>query len=100
MSYNFYDLLKTNDGMESMPNVDISKRETDKYVVFNSTKMRMDRLAGDLYGDETMYRIILWANPEIDYEFDNVDDIVIRVPFPFQEVLKEVSEKISLSKNR
>lgn len=100
MSYNFYDLLKTNDSMESMPNVDISKRETDKYVVFNSTKMRMDRLAGDLYGDETMYRIILWANPEIDYEFDNVDDIVIRVPFPFQEVLKEVSEKISLSKNR
>jgi hypothetical protein len=100
MSYNFYDLLKTDDGLENMPNIEISKRPTDKYIVFNSTKMRMDRIAGDLYGDETMYRIVLWANPEIEYEFDNVDDIIIRVPFPFQDVLKEVSEKISLAKSR
>ena len=101
MAYNFNTLL-TNAGqsyLDDMPPIDIDKRVTDKNVVYNKNKTRLDRIAGDVYQDETLWKVILWANSEYEVEFDIPDDTVIRIPWPKQEVLDEISVKIINNKD-
>lgn len=100
MAINFYELLREENGMQNMPNVAISRRSTDKSIVFNPKLMRLDRIAGDVYGDETLYKILMWANPDIIYEFDIPRGTIIRIPFPLNDVIQEVVAKIQLNKNR
>ncbi len=92
---NFYELLKDGDQLRDMPGFTISKRETDKMMVYDPRKMRLDRIAGDIYNDETLYKLILWANPEIYYEFDMPSGTIIRIPFPLNDVIQEVTSKIN-----
>jgi len=53
-----------------MITIRIKKRETDKFVVYNFDKTRLDRIAGDIYGDDTFWWLILLANPDYSMEFD------------------------------
>ena len=77
-----------------MPPVEIDFRDTDKRVLYNNDLTRLDVIAGDLYEDETLWKIILWANPEYDCEFDIPINTVIRVPWPKIDVINEVRKKI------
>lgn len=97
---NFYEFLRDGKSLKDMPQVVISNRPTDKLIVFDPRRMRLDRIAGDVYNDETMYKLIMWANPEIVYEFDIPRGTIIRIPFPLGDVVQEVSAKIQLNKNR
>lgn len=94
MPYNFYSLLKSNDRLKNMPHIDIDLRSTDKRVSYNKQRNRLDTIAGNIYEDETFWRLILWANPEYFMEFDIPDNTVIRVPYPLTDVLNEVNRKI------
>lgn len=92
---NFYQYIIENREMGNMPPIDIiSRPESDRFVVYNKKKNRLDRIAGDIYEDETMWRIILWANPEYSIEFDIPDGTSIRIPYPKNDVLQEVIGKI------
>jgi len=100
MPYNFYKFLRniTGEQLENMPPIEIDQRDTDKKIIYNKNTTRIDRIAGDIYEDETLGRIIMWANPEYDYEYDIPDNTVIRVPFPKNDVLQEITRKINLRK--
>ncbi len=100
MPINFYEFLRDGNAMKNMPQISISQRVTDKSIVFDPRKMRLDRVAGDVYNDETMYKILLWANPDIVYEFDIPRGTIIRIPFPLNDVIQEITGKIQLNKNR
>ena len=100
MPANFYSNLKKNDKLQNMPPVQIDKRHTDRKVVYNKQKMRLDTIAGDIYRDETFWRLILWANEQYFLEFDIPDNTVIRVPFPLQDAWNEVNKKIIAKKDR
>lgn len=101
MAFNFANLLidSSNGVLDSMPPIDIDKRLTDKFVLYNKNKNRLDSLSGDVYQDETMWKLILWANPDYDCEFDIPDNTQIRIPWPKNDVLEEVSKKIINRKN-
>jgi hypothetical protein len=94
MPYNFYSLLKDNDKLRDMPSIKIEKRSTDKSVTYNKQLNRLDNISGNIYNDETLWRLILWANEQYFMEFDIPDNTVIRVPWPLQDVLNEVQTKI------
>lgn len=94
MPFDLNKLLVDGDQIKPMPAVTISKRGTDKRVIYNTNLTRLDRIAGDIYGDETYWKIILWANPAYYLEFDIPNNTVIRVPYPLNEVLKEVTNQI------
>jgi len=94
MPYNFYSLLRDNDSLKNMPPITISKRSTDKSITYNSQINRLDTIAGNIYNDETLWRLILWANEQYFMEFDIPNNTVIRIPYPLQEVLSEVQEAI------
>mgnify|MGYP000884904129 FL=1 len=100
MPISFYDFLKDGNTIKDMPRVTISRRTTDKTIVFNPRLMRLDRIAGDVYQDESLYKILMWANPEIVYEFDIPRGTIIRIPFPLNDVIQEIVSKIQLNKSR
>ena len=99
MATNLYQYLQDKDVQKNMPHITIKKRPTDKQISFNPKKNRIDRIAGDVYGDETLGRIILWANPEIDYEFDLEAGTLLRIPYPINDVIQEVVAQIEKKKN-
>ncbi len=101
MAVNFSKLLlnQISGKLENMPPIEISHRSSDKRVVYNKNLNRLDVFAGDLYEDETLWKIILWANPEYEYEYDIPDGTVIRVPWPKLDVLDEVTLKIVNNKD-
>lgn len=100
MPFNFYSLLKDADKLKDMPQVQIKKRDTDRSVTYNKQKTRLDVIAGQIYNDETYWRLILWANEQYFMEFDIPDNTVIRVPYPLQDVVNEVSRKIVSKRDR
>jgi len=60
----------------------------------------LDTIAGNVYSDETLWRLILWANEQYFMEFDIPDNTVIRVPWPLQDALNEVQTKIVSKKDK
>lgn len=100
MSYNFYELLRDNDKLRNMPPIRIDKRDSDKSISYNSQRNRLDTIAGSVYSDETLWRLILWANEEYFFEYDIPDNTVIRVPYPVNDVISEIQQKISEKRNK
>lgn len=100
MPFDFYKPLKENDSLKDMPPVEISLRRSDKYITYQSSKMRLDYIAGEIYKDETLWRLIMWANPEYFLEFDIPDGAIIRVPYPLNDVLAEVNNFIINNKDK
>lgn len=94
MAIDLYKYLIGNGNMLNMPPIKIQNRETDKRVVYDKKKNRLDRIAGDIYQQEAYWRFILWANPDYSLEFDIPDNTVIRVPFPLVDVEREVVGQI------
>ena len=85
---------------QTVPGIVISKRDTDKYVIYNSDKMRFDTIAADIYGDDLYSWLISVANPEFALEFDIQNNSIIRVPFPLNDVVTEYEQKVITLKNK
>lgn len=100
MPFQFYKPLKINDSMLDMPPVKVSLRKTDKYITYQKDKVRLDFIAGEIYKDETLWRLIMWANSEYFLEFDIPDNAIIRIPYPLNDVLAEVNNYIINNKNK
>jgi hypothetical protein len=83
-----------------MPPVAIEKRTTDKSVTYNKQKNRLDNIAGNVYNDETLWKLILWANEQYFIEFDIPDNTVLRVPWPLQDVINEIQLEIVDKRNK
>jgi hypothetical protein len=97
MSFSRYRVFVVNGKIISIPSISIKNRETDRYVVYNYQRNRLDRIAGDIYNDETYWWVIMMANPNYYLEYDIPNETVIRVPFPLDEVLYDF-QKSALSK--
>lgn len=101
MATNRYKYLITpNRTMSSVPGITISKRNTDKFIVYNSDKMRFDTIAAEIYGEDTYSWLISLANQEYPLEFDIPNNTVIRIAFPLTDVLAEYESKIINNKNK
>jgi len=103
MPYDFYKYLKNpvdNSKLMDMPVIKISKRKTDKFVTYDKAINRLDYIAGQVYQDETLWRLILWANPEYFVEYDIPTGTVIRVPFPTNDVISEVTQILINNKDK
>jgi len=100
MGMNRYSYLVFNGNMQNMPRINISIRDTDKKVTYNSALTRLDRISGAIYGDDTYGWLILLANPEYSMEFDIPKNSVIRVPFPLKDVEAEFVSKLITIKDK
>lgn len=94
MNISRYTKLISNGKMANMPKVRISNRASDIYITYNSNLTRLDRIAGDIYQDDTLYWLIMLANPQYYSEFDIPYNSIIRVPMPLNDVMAEFQNKI------
>lgn len=94
--YDRYELVKNEDGtIDQLPYVPIPAAASDKYIEWNSSKNRMDKLSQNYYGSPYFDWIILWGNPEFISEFDIPDGTTIRIPFPLNRVIGSYQDEIS-----
>jgi hypothetical protein len=84
--YDRYEFLKTGKEYKMMPFVKIPKRNTDKYISWNSNTDRMDKLANKYYNNPFYNFFIIYANPEYISEYDIPDNTIIRIPYPLDVV--------------
>ena len=101
MAINRYFYLNNSNGTQAnMPLVKISKRTTDKFVLYDSNLTRLDRISYSTYNDDTFGWLILLANPQYFMEFDIPKGQQIRVPFPLQDAITEFQNKLLVNKNK
>ena len=97
MPYDFYKYLQQPNSprtLKDMPHISIKKRNTDKFILYDRGKARLDYIAGQVYNDETLWRVIMWANPEYFVEFDIPTGATVRVPYPINDVLSEITQQL------
>lgn len=97
MAISRYKRLNFNGKQSNFPRIKISPRQSDIFITYDSNKTRLDRIAADAYGDDTLYWIILLANPQYYMEFDIPSGAVIRIPNPIGDVLAEFNAKVLLN---
>ena len=95
---NFSEILQIGNTKASMPAIIISSRDTDIFVIYNKNRTRLDRIAYNIYQNETYAQVILMANPDYFLEYDIPDETVIRVPFPLNDVVQELITKVNAGK--
>ena len=97
MPYDFYKYLQQPNNprvLKDMPPISIQRRKTDKFIIYDRGKVRLDYIAGQIYNDETLTRFIMWANPEYFIEFDIPSGTVLRVTYPINDVLSEITQQL------
>ena len=90
--FNIYTLFPSG---STIPFISISKRPSDKFEVYKLGSTTYDALSYKYYGNSFMGRIISMANPEYLDEMVIDDGKIIRIPFPFSAVQKEIQDKIN-----
>lgn len=95
--YDRYEYLKTSGEYKMMPFIKIPKNSSDKYIIWNSNKDRLDKLSEKYYNNPFYNFFILYANPEYISEYDIPNNTVIRIPYPL-ETVKSYYESILVRK--
>jgi hypothetical protein len=90
MAFDRYKYTRINKITYSPPLINITERDTDKYENYVIGISRLDKIAYKYYNDPTLGEIILMGNPEYLSEADIPDNVVIRIPFPLNQVITEI----------
>ena len=86
--------------IDLVPYIEIAKQNTDIYIVFDKSMMRLDNLSYQYYNDPNYGWLILQANPQLpSMEFSIPDKTVLRIPYPIDSALIRYEESISKVKN-
>lgn len=87
-NFDRYSIFKANGKMEIVPFIEITKKGTDKYIIFNKKTMRLDRISYEYYDSPDYAWLIMQANP-VYGSIENFipDGVVLRIPYPLDETL-------------
>jgi len=90
-----YEQFKDNGQMKPIPGLKIPEAGTDKKVVYNLNKSRLDKFSQDYYNNPYHGFLIMLANQKYGgLEFDIPDKAVIRIPFPFESAIERYLNEV------
>lgn len=95
--YDRYSKLKE-DGQvfERIPFAKVQRADSDLYVTFNKSRMRMDMLSYKYYGDPNYGWLILQANPAFKgFEFSIPDGVTLRIPYPLDSAISRYESSLN-----
>lgn len=93
--YDRYQKFRKDGVIDIVPFVRISENDTDLYIVYDKSRMRMDTLSYKYYGDPDYGWLILQANPQLTtMEYFISDGIRIRIPYPLSTALSRYEQAI------
>ena len=83
-----YSPFRNNGIIEMVPFVEIRKKKSDKYIVYDKKSMRFDKLSYKYYDSPDYAWLILQANPELgSIENFITDGSVLRIPYPLDDTI-------------
>lgn len=93
--YDRYQKFRKDGIIEIPPFAKIEKEDSDIYILYNKSRMRMDMLSYKYYGDADYGWLILQANPHApSMEYSIEDGTVIRIPYPLTTALSRYENSI------
>ena len=85
-----YERFKLNGEVSTLPFIKLTRKLTDKKIVYRLGKSRLDKLSQDYYNNPYHGWLIMLANPEYGgLEFNIPDRTAIRIPYPFRQSLEQ-----------
>lgn len=95
MSMNRYDDFIKDGKWDIIPFIPIIKQNTDYYIMYDSSKKRLDNISYEFYQDPNYGWLILQANPEYSsLEFNISNGVVLRIPYPLENALNKYRDDI------
>jgi len=90
-----YERFKLNGEVSTLPFIKLTRKLTDKKIVYRLGKSRLDKLSQDYYNNPYHGFLIMLANPEYGgLEWNIKDGDIIRIPFPFNETLEDYNKQV------
>lgn len=94
--YDRYKDFRKNGEVKPLPGIILRESDSDKRVVYELGKSRLDILSEKYYNNPYHGFLIMLANPQFGgLEFDIPDGEIIRIPFPFNSALEEYNNQVS-----
>lgn len=96
--YNRYSkVMKDGQVFERVPFAAIPKTNSDIYIKYDKSTMRMDMLSYKYYGDPNYGWLILQANPEYSgFEFSIPNGVELRVPYPLDTAISRYESSLNI----
>jgi len=95
MSYNRYEIFKSNGISEFFPFIKLPQKTSDKSEIYVLGTTRLDILSEKYYRDPNYDWLILSANPDLSsLEFKIEDGTEIIIPFPLEISLKDYTNEV------
>ena len=93
--YDRYQNFRVDGKFLPLPFIPIPPKSSDKSVVYNSDRSRLDKMSQNYYDTPYYSWLILSANPQYGGVEENIpDDEIIVVPFPFRDSLQQYIDKV------
>jgi hypothetical protein len=93
--YDRYKEFRIDGQILKVPLTLISHSDTDLFITFDKSKMRMDTLSYKYYGDANYGWLLMMANPQFgSMEFEIPDKVLFRIPYPLQNALVRYEEDV------
>lgn len=93
--YDRYRDFRIDGQIMKVPYTKISHSDTDLFVTFDKSRMRMDTLSYKYYGDANYGWLLMMANPQFgSMEFDIPDKVLFRIPYPLTTALVRYEEEV------
>lgn len=79
--------------LQLFPNTTIVDRETDLFINYNAED-KLENIAYRVYGDASLWWIIMLANSEYTMEYEIEPGETIRIPLPLNSVITELRSQV------
>lgn len=94
--YDRYKQFRIDGEIKKIPFLPIDEAETDLFITFDKSKMRLDTLSYKYYGDANYGWLLLNANPHLgSMEFEIPDKSLFRIPYPLQTAILRYEQKVN-----
>lgn len=93
--YDRYQNFKFDGKYLPLPFISIPPKSSDKSVVYNSDRTRLDKLSQSYYDTPYYSWLILSANPQYGGVEENIPDkTIIRIPFPLRDSIQQYISEV------
>jgi hypothetical protein len=93
--YDRYQKFKSDGKYIPLPFIPIPPKSSDKSVVYNADRTRLDKLSQKYYDNPFHGWLILSANPQYGGVEENIPDKeIIRIPFPFRDSIQQYISEV------
>lgn len=98
--YDRYQKFRKDGQIEIVPCLTIDKENTDIYLAYDKSRMRLDMLSYKYYGDPDYGWLILQANPQVgSMEYFIQDGAIVRIPYPLPTAISRYEQAIDTYNN-